>query len=150
MQPFPTRAVENRRDSRGAEQAGIGPERHADDLRVTGAAANDLDERRVGRELERRSRDAEPSVAGYVAEQFAHLLLDLRQRFARDRPPLAREQARRGVARVLLAALDQRRVHRPSSEQRMADARAQPRGQRVEAHENRPHPRDRVDTEVGP
>ena len=82
------------------------------------------DERVVGRDLERLAADGRPQLG--VARDLAQLGLDLLGRLAGNRAPLAAQQAARGVARELLAALDQRRVDRAGPDERMLRAGLQP------------------------
>src|SRR5262249_26315338 len=61
---------------------------------------------------------------------------------------LADQQAARGVARELLAALDQRRVYGSRADEQVTPAGLQARVELLETHEDRAHLRDRVDAEV--
>ena len=67
----------------------------------------------------------------------------------RYRPALAEQPAVRGVARILLTALDHRGVERSGSEQPVAVTRSQTRVELCDPGEHRPHRRDRIDAEVG-
>ena len=82
----------------------------------------------VRRDLHRVAPERERDRAARVAEQPTQLGLDVLAALAGDRAALALQQAPRGIARVLLAALDQRGVHRSGAEQRVAGPGLERRG----------------------
>ena len=77
----------------------------------------------VRRDLHRVASERKRDRAARLAEQTPQLGLDVLAALARDRAPLALQQAPRRIARVLLPALDQRGVHRPGAEQHVAGPR---------------------------
>ena len=84
-----------------------------------------------------------------ACEQAAELALHVLHRLAGKRPPLGVDPALRGIAGVLLPALDQRRVDRRAADQRMRSPLGQRAVELLDRDENAAHPRDRVDAEVG-
>ena len=92
-------------------------------------------------------REVRVALAGPL-EDLAQLGLDQLDRLARDRPPLGLDDAVSGIARELLATLDQRDVHAPASEVPVGRARTQATVELLDADEDAAHLRDRVDAEM--
>jgi hypothetical protein len=90
VQALAAGAEEDGRDPGGRDQAGVGPERHADDLRIAGVAADEPGERVVRRQLVRVAGEGDAQlgpelrvVAAGVRQDRLQLALDAGGRFAR-------------------------------------------------------------------
>jgi hypothetical protein len=121
---------------------------------VSAAAAQGLDDRCRGVDLERRAHEDEPQLGlqprvrgGDEREQLGELALDVAGALAGERAPLHRQDAAPGIARQLLPAGDERRVDARRAEQRMRAA-LQARLQPAQAGQHGRHAGDRVDAEI--
>ena len=83
-----------------------------------------------------------------LGHELPHLLLDQLGALARHRAALELDEAALGVARELLPALDQRRVHRPGPEQRMPLAAGKSPAEVLDAGQHAAGLGDRVDAEL--
>src|SRR5262249_23205359 len=87
---------------------------------------------------------------GGTHDELGELTYDVRLGLSGDKPALARHEAASRVARVLLAALDQRRVDGAGAEQRVTGLLLEAGRERPPPPAPRPHGGDRVDAEIRP
>src|SRR5262249_31094204 len=111
------RPVEHGRDAGVGEQRRIRPECDAEEAAVA-ARARDLLRKLVARiDPERLAAEGDVRRGTRAVDEGVQLALDVGDRLAWQRPPLAGQQAPLRIARVLLTAFDQRRVRGRRPEQ---------------------------------
>src|SRR5215210_3424793 len=113
------RAEDDGGDPSRGEERRVRPEGNADDVGRAGVAGHERGDLGVLRRLERLARDDDAALAVEPAEELGELCLDELDSLAWDRPPLAPEEAARGIAGVLLTARDEGRVERAAPEERV-------------------------------
>ena len=143
--PSPPGPKIDARNARLGEDRGVHPGGPADDRRwhaqhERGVPVDEPHDVGVDRNLEWRAHQGRAHLGAQLrvgarglGHELAHLLLDQLGALPRHRAALELDEAALGVARELLPALDQRRVHRPGPEQRMPLAAGEPPAEVLDA-----------------
>src|SRR5262249_22627845 len=126
------------------------PERDAVETLRAGRRGDEYGERVVGGDLERLAAERGARGGGGTHDELGELTYDVRLGLSGDKPALARHEAASRVARVLLAALDQRRVDGAGAEQRVTGLLLEAGRELPQPREHGPHGGDRVDAEIRP
>ena len=110
---------------------------------------------RLARNLERLAEERKPKRGRKIRvvltgsrDDFAQLLLGELRRFPWNRAALRLQHAPCGIARELLSTLDERRVDAAAPEARVCRIGPETPVELLDADENAPHLRDRVDAEM--
>src|SRR5262249_22847573 len=148
MRTHTRRAVEHGRDAAVREQRRIRPERDPEEAAVAGRARYLLRELVARIDPERLATEGDVRRGTRAVDEGLQLALDVGDRLARQRPPLARPPAPLPLARGLLPAFDPRRVGGRRPEQLVERPALKTVGKLREPRQHRRHRRDRVDAEI--
>src|SRR6185312_4003536 len=132
-------AEENGRNAGRGEHRGVGPERGADDLRLTGVAEHHLYNRFLLGYLERLAHEGRPHLAIVAVQHLSDLFLDEGRRLPRHRASLELEETALRIRGELLAPFDQRGVQRAAPQQAVGRVRAKRLIERAQPGENPAH-----------